>query len=121
VHEFLEEVVALAQRLTQQGIVIRSRTSAWRHFGSWDIEASSGEAEDRIATAYRAGDESGTAILVVRIIRDGKDNTLEVRLARATATTFAGSEHALSKTFESRAEAMIAAEAAVLEQLARST
>ena len=65
-------------------------------------------------------DGSGTAILVVRIIWDGKDNTLEVRLARATAATFAGSEHALSKTFESRAEAMIAAEAAVLEQLARS-
>jgi hypothetical protein len=44
---FLAEMYQFAERLAGRGLVVRSLRSDWGSFGSWMIEASAGDAEDR--------------------------------------------------------------------------
>lgn len=73
---FLRELYRIAERLALRDVVVRSFTADWSGFGSWSIEASKGESEDRRGAAIEAGDYSPVGLDVVRVSWDGKDRNL---------------------------------------------
>lgn len=82
---FLRELYRVAERLALRDVVVRSFTADWSGFGSWSIEASKGESEDRRGAAIEAGDYGAVGPDVVRVSWDGKDRILGAGLLHTTA------------------------------------
>jgi hypothetical protein len=81
---YIRSLAALAERLAKHDIVVRRLHCDWSSFGSWTIEASSGDGEAKRSSAIqrRAFSEPGPEVF--RLIWDGKDH--QVAMA-STPTT----------------------------------
>jgi len=103
-------------------VVVRSLHSDWSHFGSWVIEGSEGEGEDRrdeaITTILQGGQDSPGPD-VIRVVWDGKEQQLAVSRHRTTAISinYAAVSERVRK-FQSSAEALTYAESLLLNHLA---
>jgi hypothetical protein len=116
---FLAEMYQFAERLAGRGLVVRSLRSDWGSFGSWMIEASAGDAEDRREAAIRSGEYEAAGPDVVRVSWDGKDGVLEAGLLHTTGIS-SGSRAVplLSQAAESSSEALRIAENLLVDRLA---
>jgi hypothetical protein len=116
---FLRELYRLAERLALRDVVVRSLSAEWSGFGSWSIEASKGESEDRRVAAIEAGDFGAVGPDVVRVSWDGKDRILDAGLLHTTAI-FAGGviDPLMIQSCDSRSEALQVAESLLLDRLA---
>ena len=81
---YVRSLTALAEQLAKHDIVVRRLHCDWSSFGSWSVEASSGDGEAKRSSAIqrRAFSEPGTEVF--RVTWDGKDH--QAALA-ATPTT----------------------------------
>jgi hypothetical protein len=75
---YVRSLAALAERLAKQDIVVRRLHCDWAAFGSWTVEASSGDDEAKRSSAIqrRAFSESGAEVF--RVSWDGKDRQLDM-------------------------------------------
>jgi hypothetical protein len=76
--DFVRSFAALAERLAKRNIVVCGLRCDWGAFGSWTVEASSGDAEAKRASAIHrhAFDEAGPEVF--RASWDGKDRLLSM-------------------------------------------
>jgi hypothetical protein len=76
--EFVRNFAELAERLAKRNIVVRRLRCDWSGFGSWTVEASSGDAESKRSSAIHrhAFNEAGPE--VCRVIWDGEDRQLSM-------------------------------------------
>lgn len=51
--DFARSFAALAEQLAKRNIVVRGLHCDWSAFGSWTVEASSGDAESKRSSAIR--------------------------------------------------------------------
>jgi hypothetical protein len=117
---FLGDLCRVADRLASRNVVVRSLQAEWSAFGSWLIEASEGDAEDRRGTALQAGDYDAPGPEVVRITWDGRDRVLDACLLHTTAISSGGRPDPLmSQACDSRSEALRIAESLLLDRLAK--
>jgi hypothetical protein len=117
---FLQELNQVANRLASRNVVVRSLRAEWSAFGSWAIEASEGDAEDRRGASLEAGDFGASGPEVVRVSWDGRDRVLDAGLLHTTAISSGGwPEPLLTEACDSRSEALRIAEGLLLDRLAK--
>src|SRR5512132_887123 len=105
--------------LAIRDVVVRSLSAEWSGFGSWSIEASKGESEDRRGAAIETGDYGAVGPDVVRVSWDGKDGILDVGLLHTTAISASGAlDPLMSQSCDSRSDALRVAESLLLDRLA---
>ena len=75
---YVRSLTALAERLARQNIVVRRLHCDWAAFGSWTVEASSGDGEARRSSAIQRRAFSEPGADVFRVIWDGKDRQLDM-------------------------------------------
>jgi len=116
--QFLQELSAVAERLASRDVVVLHLAADWGGFGSWLIEASQGDAEDRRGAAIRAKDYSAAGPEVVRVSWDGRDSVLDAGLLYNTVLEGGGKpEPILSQPCSSSGEALKVAERLLLDRL----
>lgn len=116
---FLRDLYRVAERLALRDVVVRSFRAEWSAFGSWWIEASKGESEDRRGAAIDAGDYGAVGPDVVRVSWDGKERILDVGLLHTTAISVRGGvDPLMSQACDSRSDALRIAESLLLDRLA---
>jgi hypothetical protein len=85
---FLRDLYRVAERWPSATWL--SGTSVRSGAGSWSIEASKGESEDRRGAAIETGDYGAVGPDVVRVSWGGKDGILDVGLLHTTAISASG-------------------------------
>jgi hypothetical protein len=99
-------------------VAVRSFTAEWSGFGSWSLEASKGESEDRRGAAIEAGDYGAVGPDVVRVSWDGKGRIFDAGLLHTTAISAGGLlEPLMSKARDSRRDALRIAESLLIDRL----
>jgi len=73
---YVRSLAALAERLAKHDIVVRRLHCDWSSFGSWTVEASSGDGEAKRSSAIQRRAFSEPGAEVFRVIWDGKDYQL---------------------------------------------
>ena len=81
---FVRSLAALGEQLAKRDIVVRRLDCNWSAFGSWTIEASSGDSEAKRSLAIRIQAFTAPGPDVLRVTWDGKEH--QVKLA-STPTT----------------------------------
>lgn len=78
---FVQQLWELASRLAEQDIVLASLHCDWAHFGSWTLEAQTGQAADRYDEALLAKQWDTAGPEVLRASWDGKERLLVIERA----------------------------------------
>ena len=108
---FIRDLAALAERLGGRDIVVRSLHCEWSAFGSWTLEASSGEAERKrtVAIHRHAFNEPGPEVF--RVTWDGRERHLSMGATPTKVSTMSNQwRHLEARPCDSVAAAIALAE-----------
>jgi hypothetical protein len=75
---FVRGFAVLAERLAGRDIVVRNLHCNWSAFGSWTVEASSGDGERKRSSAIRRHELNEPGPEVLRVTWDGRERQLSM-------------------------------------------
>jgi hypothetical protein len=104
---YVRSLAALAERLSKQDIVVRRLHRDWAAFGSWTVEASSGDGEANRSSAIQSRAFSGPGAEVFRVIWDGKDRQLDMASTPTTVISMLNQWRGIESRFCDSHEAAI--------------